>query len=77
MAGINYVTRVTPPVIMINGEYDYFFPVETTQRPMFELIGTPEEDKKWVVFPGSHSVPKEDLIRETLDWLDRYLGPVS
>jgi hypothetical protein len=44
---------------------------------MFELIGTPEEDKKWVVFPGSHSVPKEDLVRETLDWLDRYLGPVS
>ena len=37
----------------------------------------PEEDKKWVVFPGSHSVPKEDLVRETLDWLDRYLGPVS
>jgi len=62
---------------MINGEYDYFFPVETAQRPMFELIGTPEEDKKWVVFPGSHSVPKEDLIRETLDWLDRYLRPVS
>jgi hypothetical protein len=75
--GINYVTRVKQPVIMINGEYDYFFPLETSQRPMFELFGTPEKDKKWVVFPGSHSVPREDLIRETLDWLDRYLGPVS
>jgi len=23
-----------------------------------------------------HNIPRPDLIRETLDWLDRYLGPV-
>ncbi|MDB4324726.1 protein kinase [bacterium] len=71
----NYVTRVTMPVLMINGRNDFFFPLETSQRPLFELLGTPEADKKWVVFDGGHSVPRTQQIKESLDWLDRYLGP--
>jgi len=74
---VNYVSRVTHPVLMLNGEYDFFFPLETSQRPMFELLGTPEKDKRWQVYPGSHYVPPPELIRESLDWLDKYLGPVS
>jgi len=71
----NYVTRVTTPVLMINGRNDFFFPLETSQRPLFELLGTPDEDKKWVVYDGGHSVPRTQRIRESLAWLDRYLGP--
>ena len=71
----NYVTRVTLPVLMINGRNDFFFPLETSQRPLFELLGTPEADKKWVVYDGGHSVPRTQRIKESLDWLDRYLGP--
>lgn len=26
---------------------------------------------------GVHYVPRYTLIRETLDWFDRYLGPVK
>jgi dienelactone hydrolase len=74
---INYIGRVTQPTLMLCGELDFFFPVETSQRPMYELLGTPEEHKKWLVYPGGHSVPRADMIRETLDWLDRYLGPVG
>ncbi len=74
---INYVGRVTQPVLMINGQYDYFFPVETAQKPMFELLGTPPEDKKWQVYPGTHSAPRPEIVKETLAWLDRYLGPVK
>jgi dienelactone hydrolase len=74
--GVNYVSRVTHPVLMLNGEYDFFFPLETSQRPMFELLGTPEKDKRWRVYPGSHSFPWPEVIRESLDWLDKYLGPV-
>ena len=59
---------------MINGERDYFFPVETSQRPMYELFGTPEKDKRWRVFPGTHSAPRNDLIFESLTFLDTYLG---
>jgi len=74
---INYVTRVTQPTIMLNGEYDFFFPVETAQKPMFELLGAPPEDKAYSIYPGAHSVPRTELVKETLAWLDRYLGPVE
>ena len=74
---INYVTRVTQPTLMLNGEYDFFFPVETSQRPMYELLGTPPEDKAYKVYPGAHSVPRTERIKESLAWFDRYLGPVE
>jgi pimeloyl-ACP methyl ester carboxylesterase len=74
---INYVTRVEQPTLMLNGELDFFFPEETSQKPMFELLGTPAEHKKRLVFPGGHSVPRTEMIRESLTWLDRYLGPVE
>ncbi len=72
-----YVPRVQRPVLMLNGEYDNVFPLETSARPFFDLLGTPAELKKLVVTPGGHFVPRETLVRETLDWLDRYLGPVK
>ena len=62
---------------MLNGEYDFFFPLETSQRPMFERMGTPDEHKKWLVYKGGHYVPQTELVREALDWLDKYLGPVE
>jgi len=68
---INYVGRVRQPTLMINGEYDFFFPVETAQKPLYELLGAPAEDKRYVVYPGSHSVPRTELVRELLNWLDR------
>jgi dienelactone hydrolase len=72
-----YLPRVTSPVLMLNGYYDYYYPYETAQKPFFELLGTPKEDKKFFVKETSHLVPRTDLIRETLAWLDRYLGPVE
>ena len=74
---INYVTRVTQPTLMLNGELDFFFPVETSQKPMFELLGTPPEHKRRLTFQGGHSVPRVETIKQTLAWLDKYLGPVG
>ncbi|MEZ5314446.1 MAG: hypothetical protein R2862_12850 [Thermoanaerobaculia bacterium] len=50
------------------------------QRPQggesaFERLGMPAEDEKRLVFPGGHSVPRTETMRESLAWLDRYLGP--
>lgn len=73
---INYVSRVTQPTLMLNGEHDFFFPIETSQKPMFELLGTPPEHKRQIIYPYGHSVPRTEHIKETLAWLDRYLGPV-
>jgi len=30
-----------------------------------------------VLFDSGHVPPWPDVIRESLDWLDRYLGPVE
>jgi predicted esterase len=73
---INFAPRVTIPTLMVDGRYDFLFPRETSQEPLYRLLGTPKEHKRLTHFDGGHFVPRHDLIRETLDWLDRYLGPV-
>jgi formylglycine-generating enzyme required for sulfatase activity/dienelactone hydrolase len=73
---INFLPRITVPVLMLNGRYDFYFPVETSQRPFFRLLGTPPQHKRQVISEGGHSVPPTQVIGETLSWLDRYLGPV-
>ena len=67
-----YTSRITIPVLMLNGKYDHFFPLETSQIPMFKLLGTPEEDKKHYVYETGHYVPRDELIKLHLDWLKRY-----
>ena len=74
---INFIGRVKIPVIMLNGKYDNYFPVETSQKPMFSLFGTPPTQKKYVLYETGHFVPRNQLIKESLDWLDKYLGPVK
>jgi eukaryotic-like serine/threonine-protein kinase len=74
---LNFAPRVRAPVLMINGRYDFTAPFETTQVPLFRLLGSPAKDKKHVVFDSGHVPPWPDVVRETLDWLDRYLGPVD
>jgi eukaryotic-like serine/threonine-protein kinase len=75
----NFAPHVTIPVLMLNGLYDNtFFPLESSQRPFFHFLGTPDNDKKPVAYEGGHGAfPSPDAVRECLDWLDRYLGPVS
>jgi eukaryotic-like serine/threonine-protein kinase len=51
--------------------------VESAQRPFFRLLGTPEKDKKHALCDSGHIPPWKDVVRETLDWLDKYLGPVK
>jgi eukaryotic-like serine/threonine-protein kinase len=74
---INFAPRVTIPVLMLNGRYDFFFPKETSQDSMFRLLGTPKEHKRHAVFECGHVIPRNEIIKETLSWLDRYLGPVE
>jgi dienelactone hydrolase len=74
---INYISHVAVPVIMLNGKYDFFFPYQTSQVPFFEMLGTPKEKKKLFVYDGGHSVPRTEMIKESLAWLDKYLGPVE
>ncbi len=74
---VNFLPRVTTPVLQFNGLYDTDFRFESSAKPFFELIGTPEPDKRHVVEPTGHFVPPSIVKGETLDWLDQYLGPVD
>ena len=74
---LNFAPRVKVPVLMLNGRFDFFYPPETSQAPMFRLLGTPKENKRRVVYKSGHIIPRNEMIKETLDWLDRYLGPVK
>jgi len=74
----NFVPRVTQPVLMLNGRYDTSFPYDSCQRPLFEHLGTPPEDKKHVIYETGHNVFSDrEAVRECIDWLNKYLGPVQ
>jgi predicted nucleic acid-binding protein len=48
----------------------------TSFRPLFHFLGTPCKDKKQVVYEDGHGAFPPEAVRESLDWLDKYLGPV-
>ncbi len=79
MDQVDFAPRLTRPVLMINGRYDATFPVDSAQEPLFRLLGTPEADKRRVVFDTPHDVrlKRADLVREVLAWYDKYLGRVN
>ena len=74
---INFLPHFKIPVLMLNGRYDFFLPVDSAQVPFYRLLGTPEKDKRYMVYDTGHNIPRTELIKETLDWLDRYLGQVK
>jgi serine/threonine protein kinase/cephalosporin-C deacetylase-like acetyl esterase len=74
---INFAPHIKAPVLMLNGRYDFIFPVGSSQEPMFRLLGTPSEHKRHVLYDTGHDIPRNEMIKETLQWFDRYLGPVK
>jgi len=72
----NYITRVKIPTLMINGRYDTDYPYETSLKPLLDLLGTPDEHKNLKLYETDHIPPRVEFVKETLAWLDRYLGPV-
>jgi pimeloyl-ACP methyl ester carboxylesterase len=76
----NFAPRVTIPVLMINGRYDYIFPLESSQQVLFDLFATPADDKKHRLFETGHGVRSyrtAEIELEILSWLDRFLGVVN
>jgi len=74
----HFAPRVSVPVLMLNGRQDFIRPLKNSQEPLFRILGTPPKDKRHALFEGGHLPPKiQGIIKETLDWLDRYLGPVK
>ncbi|HMH15870.1 MAG TPA: protein kinase [Edaphobacter sp.] len=75
----DFAPRMKKPVLMVNGRYDFTFSLKKSQEPLFNMLGTPAEDKKHVILETPHDVTEQrpQLVRAVLDWLDRYLGHVN
>jgi len=75
---INFAPRARAPVLMLNGRHDFHMSLEHAQLPVFHLLGAPDKDKRHVLFDSGHALPRDPAVmKEMLDWLDHYLGPVA
>ncbi len=75
----NFAPRLTKPVLMVNGRYDFSFSYEKAQLPLFQMLGAPAADKQHVVLDTPHDVraQRPEMVKAVLGWLDRYLGRVQ
>jgi dienelactone hydrolase len=75
---VHFAPRAKAPVLMLNGRHDFLYPLETSQNPLFRLLGAPQADKRHVLMDSGHfPFPMQDAVKEILAWLDRYLGPAQ
>ncbi len=71
---LNFLTRVTVPTLMVNLSADYYYPLETSAKPFYTLLGGAPKDL--IVIEGAgHYTPKKRIISETLDWFDQFPAP--
>ncbi len=73
---VDFAPRLRKPVLMVNGRYDFSFPLDRAQDPLFRALGASATDKRHVVLETPHDVraDRPALVREVLGWLDKYLG---
>lgn len=69
---VNFLPRVKIPILMLNGLYDPIFPYDTSAEPMFKLFGTNRINKKITTFKSGHSVPRHEIIKQSVDWLNSF-----
>jgi len=59
---------------MVNLSADYYFPLETSAKPFYKLLGGAPKDM--IVMEGAgHYTPRKRIYSETLDWFDRFPAP--
>ena len=60
---------------MVNGDHDYIYPLEESQKPLFNLLGTEHKFRK--TYPGGHGLWGFSARRhktDILEWLDQHVG---
>jgi hypothetical protein len=74
----HFAPRIRVPALVLAGRSDPLLG-ETVRGPrLLKLLGTPARDKRLVFVGSGHSVRQShEIVRESLDWLDRYLGSVD
>lgn len=71
----DYLPRIRVPVLLVSGRHDFNFPLESSQKPFFELLGSPDDHKRHLVLDWGH-IPGHfsDAVRAGRVWMDRWLG---
>ena len=69
---LTYLNQIDRPVLMLNGKYDQYFPYETSQLPMYDLLSLIEPRKKMVTYESAHSPPRGLVRKEILSWLEKF-----
>ena len=74
---VNYLPRITQPVLYITGRFDPIFPYEASQIRYFDLLGAPLQDKTHLLFDnlGHFDFPRNRFNTAVVDWLDQQFGP--
>ena len=66
----NFVTRVRVPTLMLNGHDDFLLPLLVSQRPMFQMLGPREGDKRHALINAGHVPTKSrSLGRFSTGWI--------
>ena len=68
---LTFLSRINKPVLMLNGIYDQYFPFETSQKPMYELLSLKEPMKKMITYESAHSPPLNETSKEVLKWFNQ------
>jgi serine/threonine protein kinase/formylglycine-generating enzyme required for sulfatase activity len=71
---INFVSRIRPPKLMMHGRYDEVAAFRTESEPLYKLLGEP---KQLSLYDGGHIPDREIFVPESIQWLDKTLGPVK
>jgi len=72
-----FAPRSRTPTLMVNGHDDFMLPYDLSQRALFDMLGAADTAKRLTRLEGGH-IPSDrrEVVREVLDWLDQWLGPV-
>ena len=70
---VGFSRHIASPVRLINGRSDRW-----EQNRMLGLFPTPDDRKSFVQLDGDHTLAgyEKDVMKLTLEWFDRFLGPV-
>jgi dienelactone hydrolase len=75
---VNFAPRIKIPILLQGGKYDGLNPVESHQKPYLGLFGTAEKDKRLRIYEIGHAVwIRNEVRKDELDFLDKYLGPAK
>ncbi len=70
---IHYLPRITTPLLMLNGRFDYRVSNERIEKAN-ALLGTPDVNKRVVLYDAGHwPLPRNQMRREILTFLDKHL----